>query len=430
MNEQRRQDVYAGVDPKTGKVVQARMTKANAHKWASNAGDHTKATIVLDPDAKEGDVLKTFKQTNEGSLSPKRVGRRAHAKGGAHRPNLERAFQLRQQHRANRYKKSRNAFRTAQRAMYSQPEYGKGHLLRDPKWEGQTRSTTPSDMIHIPAEHQKFERSRTDFNRKEKYTMREPRKNTNESSQLNECWDTHVQKGYKIKGGKRVPNCVPRNESVEVNEAQRPTRTAVNQEFKRVHGKEMDTGAATKHLEKKFKINNVKVQRDNDGNRHVISFDEAKKQTPWQKVQGVHSNQQHDDVHGMKVDHFTASALVKVHGALNDDNKTKMVDAINKSPKGLQAMSKFSMGRVSSKKMNEEWLNILNELDISTLVNYSNKAGSQVATDTKTDKGRVTRRTNKRSKGIIKAKRKYKEQKMAASDSYHDWVRTLDTHAL
>ena len=29
---------------------------------------------------------------------------------------------------------------------------------------------------------------------------------------VNECWDTHVQRGYKMKGGKRVPNCVPRNE--------------------------------------------------------------------------------------------------------------------------------------------------------------------------------------------------------------------------
>ena len=65
------------------------------------------------------------------------------------------------------------------------------------------------------------------------------------------------------------------NESVEVDENTGPTRTAVNQEFKRVHGKQMDTGAATQHVEKKFKIKNVKVQRDNDGNRHVISFTEA-----------------------------------------------------------------------------------------------------------------------------------------------------------
>ena len=27
---------------------------------------------------------------------------------------------------------------------------------------------------------------------------------------LNECWSTHVQRGYKMKGGKRVPNCIPR----------------------------------------------------------------------------------------------------------------------------------------------------------------------------------------------------------------------------
>ena len=35
------------------------------------------------------------------------------------------------------------------------------------------------------------------------------------SETINECWDTHVQKGYKMKGGKRVPNCVPRNEEVD-----------------------------------------------------------------------------------------------------------------------------------------------------------------------------------------------------------------------
>jgi len=37
----------------------------------------------------------------------------------------------------------------------------------------------------------------------------------NESVQLDECWDTHVQRGYKMKGGKRVPNCVPKNKVKE-----------------------------------------------------------------------------------------------------------------------------------------------------------------------------------------------------------------------
>ena len=26
------------------------------------------------------------------------------------------------------------------------------------------------------------------------------------------CWDSHKQVGTKMKGGKRVPNCVPKNE--------------------------------------------------------------------------------------------------------------------------------------------------------------------------------------------------------------------------
>ena len=32
------------------------------------------------------------------------------------------------------------------------------------------------------------------------------------------CWDTHKQVGTKMKGGKRVPNCVPKNEEDELNE--------------------------------------------------------------------------------------------------------------------------------------------------------------------------------------------------------------------
>tara|TARA_R100001163_G_scaffold61117_1_gene50855 strand:- start:747 stop:1793 length:1047 start_codon:yes stop_codon:yes gene_type:complete len=42
-------------------------------------------------------------------------------------------------------------------------------------------------------------------------SMKKITKAKNESV-ISECWSTHVQKGYKMKGGKRVPNCVPRNE--------------------------------------------------------------------------------------------------------------------------------------------------------------------------------------------------------------------------
>ena len=32
---------------------------------------------------------------------------------------------------------------------------------------------------------------------------------------VDECWKTHKQQGYKKKGGKMVPNCVPKNEEVQ-----------------------------------------------------------------------------------------------------------------------------------------------------------------------------------------------------------------------
>lgn len=56
LDEYRRQDVYAIVDKK-GKVVASKLTKKNAHKEISR---HRNGTIVLDPDAKDGDILKTF----------------------------------------------------------------------------------------------------------------------------------------------------------------------------------------------------------------------------------------------------------------------------------------------------------------------------------------------------------------------------------
>lgn len=34
---------------------------------------------------------------------------------------------------------------------------------------------------------------------------------------LNECWSTHTQRGYKMKGGKQVPNCVPKGMKEEIH---------------------------------------------------------------------------------------------------------------------------------------------------------------------------------------------------------------------
>jgi len=51
-----------------------------------------------------------------------------------------------------------------------------------------------------------------------------------------ECWKTHKQVGTKKKGGKTVPNCVPKNE--EVDEAKRGPKPAKGKRFaKKVKGK-------------------------------------------------------------------------------------------------------------------------------------------------------------------------------------------------
>ena len=52
------------------------------------------------------------------------------------------------------------------------------------------------------------------------------------------CWDTHKQVGFKMKGGKRVPNCVPKNEEVK-------------EEDKKEDKKEQEAGTDTRDPKKK-----------------------------------------------------------------------------------------------------------------------------------------------------------------------------------
>ena len=48
------------------------------------------------------------------------------------------------------------------------------------------------------------------------------RKEEGEDTEVDECWKTHKQVGTKKKGGKMVPNCVPKNEETEVAEEKKP----------------------------------------------------------------------------------------------------------------------------------------------------------------------------------------------------------------
>ena len=54
------------------------------------------------------------------------------------------------------------------------------------------------------------------------------------------CWDSHKQVGTKMKGGKRVPNCVPKNEEVKEDK-----------EEKKENKKEQEAGTDTRDPKKK-----------------------------------------------------------------------------------------------------------------------------------------------------------------------------------
>lgn len=44
------------------------------------------------------------------------------------------------------------------------------------------------------------------------------------SSKSDPCWDSHKQIGMKTKNGKKVPNCVPRQEAKERAQARQKQR--------------------------------------------------------------------------------------------------------------------------------------------------------------------------------------------------------------
>jgi hypothetical protein len=49
---------------------------------------------------------------------------------------------------------------------------------------------------------------------KTKLIITEAQLKTLKENLIKECWESHKQIGMKEKGGKQVPNCVPKNESV------------------------------------------------------------------------------------------------------------------------------------------------------------------------------------------------------------------------
>ena len=84
----------------------------------------------------------------------------------------------------------------------------------------------------------------------------------------------HKLIALKDKDGNRLHS---KYESVELDErTSGPTRMAIDKEFtKMTRSGSMDTMAAIKHVEKMFKVKNVKVAKDKRGKPYVISFNES-----------------------------------------------------------------------------------------------------------------------------------------------------------
>jgi len=102
---------------------------------------------------------------------------------------------------------------------------------------------------------------------------------------LNECWATHVQKGYKMKGGKRVPNCVPRNEETIMKSFKSYVSEAKDEDFlnkmnPEPTAKEMDAALKDKEYEKKLDAIRAKKKKKNES----VELDE--KSAAWQRKAG------------------------------------------------------------------------------------------------------------------------------------------------
>ena len=98
-----------------------------------------------------------------------------------------------------------------------------------------------------------------------------------EDTENEACWDSHKQVGFKMKGGKRVPNCVPKNEELEesvqeadltdkqVDMVKKVADKLPKDDFKKRYGKDADNvkfGTATNIVKKKLNIDGYEGARN------------------------------------------------------------------------------------------------------------------------------------------------------------------------
>ena len=78
-----------------------------------------------------------------------------------------------------------------------------------------------------------------------------------ELGRVDECWKTHKKVGMKMKGGKLVPNCVPKNEEVQL-EAKKPMVKVKLNPSKKIGVKVTDIGAGGKEYVRKDTMKEAK----------------------------------------------------------------------------------------------------------------------------------------------------------------------------
>jgi hypothetical protein len=79
----------------------------------------------------------------------------------------------------------------------------------------------------------------------------------------------------------------------------------------------------------------------------AIATEEVIYESAFDTLKKIVDDKQHqkvkfDDGSSATVDGFTASAIMAVHKALNDDNKKKIEDLVNKSKAGMMKASSFA----------------------------------------------------------------------------------------
>ena len=391
MNEYRRKDVFVIVNKK-GKVVVANLTKQNAHKEISR---HRDGTIVLDPDAKVGDILKTFAKEGvqvlrepeildrliqqlkdkgmdndkanavarsqlqkngvlkKGSDELTDKGEKRNSMTPAERAKDRAAKKDGKTPKEYKYNKKTNIATQKEETMNEQSDekpllkwmevfrknlkkHGSSYRKVDPvdalkyyykgidgakaakalaagkklKEAKLDESQRFGGKVNIPASK---ETTKYIENAKGSQILINVQsalhpsarflviKNPNASAKQDKVlmaitsdpkrrpmkmfsfFGTHVShqkamdfaKHHKLVAMKDAKgNPLYAKESVELEE--KATRTAVDKEFNKVtRSGKMDTLRAIRHVEKKFKIKDVKVQKDKNGKSHVISFDES-----------------------------------------------------------------------------------------------------------------------------------------------------------